>query len=211
MFEFLPGWSSLLPFLIAAAALNLTPGADMTYTIARTAAQGRWAGYASALGIAGGSLVHTLAAAVGLSALLVASESAFLAIKYAGAAYLLYLAVRLLLARPEAGGAALPHAGLWRVFTQAVLVNVLNPKVALFFLAFLPQFVAPERGLVWAQLLVLGTLFNLGGTLVNATVATLVGLGARRIQESPRVQRGMNLLSGTLLGGLALRIALAER
>lgn len=211
MFDFLPGWSALVPFLVAAAALNLTPGADMTYTIARTAAQGRAAGYASALGIAGGSLVHTLAAAVGLSALLVASETAFLVIKYVGAAYLLYLAVRLLLAKPDPEAANLPTASLWRIFSQAVLVNVLNPKVALFFLAFLPQFVDPAQGMVWAQLLVLGTLFNLGGTLVNATVATLVGFGARRIQQSPRVQRGMNLVSGTLLGGLALRIALAER
>jgi len=211
MFDILPEWSALAPFLVAAVALNLTPGADMTYTIARTAAQGRMAGYASALGIVGGSLVHTVAATVGLAALVQASPAAFLAIKYLGAAYLLYLAVRLLLARPATDADGLGRAGLWQVFAQGVTVNVLNPKVALFFVAFLPQFVDPAAGPVWLQMLALGTLFNLGGLLVNGTVATLVGFGARRIQQSPKVQRAMNVISGTLLGGLAVRIALTEK
>ncbi|MBK1668798.1 hypothetical protein CKO28_12230 [Rhodovibrio sodomensis] len=200
-----------MPFLLATLALNLTPGADMTYTIARAGAQGRWAGYASALGIGMGCFVHTAAAAAGLAALLRAHPAAFVAIKWLGAVYLLYLAVKLLLAKPAAGDGALPARGHVRVFWEATLVNVLNPKVTIFMLAFLPQFVDPARGPVWAQMLVLGSLLNLGGIAINGTVASLVGLGARRIQRSTRLQRAMNLVSGTLLGGLAVRLALTER
>ena len=210
-FDLLPGWAGLAPFLLATLALNLTPGADMTYTIARAAAQGRWAGYASAMGIGMGCFVHTAAAAAGLAALLQAHPTAFVAIKWLGAGYLLYLALKLLLARPAAGAGDLPARGHARVFWEATLVNVLNPKVAIFMLAFLPQFVDPARGPVWAQMLILGSLLNLGGIAINSTVASLVGLGARRLQRSTRLQRTMNLVSGTLLGGLAVRLALTER
>jgi threonine/homoserine/homoserine lactone efflux protein len=209
--EFLPGWASLMPFLLATLALNLTPGADMTYTIARAAAQGRWVGYASALGIGMGSLIHTVAAAAGLAALLQAHPAAFVAVKWLGAAYLFYLAVKLLLAKPTAGDGDLPARGHARVFWEATLVNVLNPKVAIFMLAFLPQFVDPTQGPVWAQMLVLGSLLNLGGIVINASVASLVGLGAQRIQRSTGLQRAMNVVSGTLLGGLAVRLALVAR
>ncbi|MBK1697354.1 LysE family translocator [Rhodovibrio salinarum] len=209
--DILPGWASLAPFLLATLALNLTPGADMTYTIARSAAQGRVAGYASAMGIGLGCFVHTVAAAAGLAALLQAHPAAFQAVKWIGAAYLLYLAFKLLLAKPTTGGADLPARGHARVFWEATLVNVLNPKVAIFMLAFLPQFVDPTRGPVWAQMLVLGSLLNVGGIAINSTVASLVGLGAQRIQRSTRLQRAMNLVSGTLLGGLAVRLALIER
>jgi threonine/homoserine/homoserine lactone efflux protein len=209
--DFVPSWASLAPFLVATLALNFTPGADMTYTIARSAAQGRVAGYASALGIGMGSLIHTVAAAAGLAALLQAHPATFVAVKWIGAGYLLYLAAKLLLARPTAGDGDLPARANARVFWEATLVNLLNPKVALFMLAFLPQFVEPERGPVWAQMLVLGSLLNVGGILMNATVASLVGLGARRIQRSTRIQRAMNVVSGTLLGGLAVRLALVEQ
>jgi threonine/homoserine/homoserine lactone efflux protein len=209
--DILPGWAGLAPFLLATLALNLTPGADMTYTIARAAAQGRWAGYASAMGIGMGCFVHTAAAAAGLAALLQAHPAAFVAIKWLGAGYLLYLAVKLLLAKPAPGDGDLPQRGHARVFWEATLVNVLNPKVAIFMLAFLPQFVDPARGPVWAQMLILGSLLNLGGIIINSTVASLVGLSAQRLQRSTRLQRTMNLVSGTLLGGLAVRLALTER
>ncbi len=211
LFDLLPGWAGLAPFLLATLALNLTPGADMTYTIARAAAQGRVAGYASALGIGLGCFVHTAAAAAGLAALLQAHPAAFVAVKWIGAAYLLYLAVKLLTAKPAAGDGDLPARGHARVFWEATLVNVLNPKVAIFMLAFLPQFVDPVRGPVWAQMLILGSLLNVGGIAINSTVASLIGLGAPRIQRSRRLQRTMNLISGTLLGGLAVRLALVER
>ncbi|MBK1697031.1 LysE family translocator [Rhodovibrio salinarum] len=209
--EFLPSWASLLPFLAATLALNLTPGADMTYTIARSAAQGPAAGYASAWGIAVGSLVHTLAAAAGLAALIQASPLAFIAVKWLGAAYLVYLAINLMLAKPEADAKEVGRSDNWRVFRQAVIVNLLNPKVALFMIAFLPQFVEPERSPVWLQMIVLGSLLNIGGIIVNSTLATIVGLGAKRLHHSPRVQRVMNVVSGTLLGGLAIRLALVQR
>jgi threonine/homoserine/homoserine lactone efflux protein len=207
----LPAWELLAPFLVAALALNLTPGADMTYTIARTAAQGRAAGFASAAGILAGVGLHTVAAAAGLSALLRASPEAFIAVKWAGAAYLLYLAARMLLSRPAAAGPAMPAARLRRVFAQAVVVNVLNPKVALFVLAFLPQFIAPDAAYPAAQILVLGTIFNLGGFGVNAAVAALVGVGAARLRASQRFATWMTRISGTVLAGLAIRLALIER
>lgn len=209
--DFLPSWASLVPFLAATLALNLTPGADMTYTIARSAAQGPAAGYASAWGIAVGSLVHTVAAAAGLAALIQASPLAFTAVKWLGAAYLVYLAINLLLSKAEASSSSIGQSENWRVFRQAVIVNLLNPKVALFMIAFLPQFVEPERSPVWLQMIVLGSLLNIGGIVVNSTLATVVGLGAKRLHHSPRVQRVMNVVSGTLLGGLAIRLALIER
>ncbi|WP_206607869.1 LysE family translocator [Ferruginivarius sediminum] len=211
MMEMLTDWSTLGPFLVAALALNLTPGADMTYTIARTAAQGRAAGYASALGIAAGSLIHTVAAAAGLAAILLASQTAFMAVKYIGAAYLIYLAIKLLVQRPDTESLRMPRAALRRVFGQAVLVNVLNPKVALFILALLPQFVDPTRGDAAMQILILGTLFNLGGTAVNCTVATLVDAGATRARNSQGFARIMSTVSGLVLAGLAVRLALTER
>ncbi|MDX1709714.1 MAG: LysE family translocator [Rhodovibrionaceae bacterium] len=208
---FLPPWAVLAPFLAAALALNLTPGADMTYVMARAVAQGRRAGLVSALAITAGSLVHTLAAVVGLSAVVLASPLAFQTIKYLGAAYLLYLGVKLILARPEPPGTGVRAHRLPRVFWEGVLVNVLNPKVALFILAFLPQFVDPARGQVPLQILVLGTLFNLGGTLVNLGVAQIASAGAARLQHATRFQRAMNVLAGTILGGLALRLAFTSR
>lgn len=208
----LPGWSQLLPFMAAAIALNLTPGVDMTYVLSRSLAQGRAAGIASAFGIFGGSAVHTLLAAVGVSALLSASQVGFEILKWAGAAYLAYLAIRLFLSRPDAATlAAVPPASLWRIWAEGVLVNLLNPKVALFILAFLPQFTDPAKGAVWLQILFLGTLFNISGTLVNCGVAVLAGGLADRLRRQPRLQLWMNRVTATVLGVLAVRLALSER
>ncbi len=208
----LPDWPTLLPFMAAALALNLTPGADMSYVLSRSLAQGRAAGIASALGIFGGSAVHSLLAAIGVSALLAASAVAFEILKWAGAAYLLYLAVRLAMTR--AAHLALARArpaSLRRIWVEGVVVNLLNPKVALFILAFLPQFTEPAKGAVWLQILVLGTLFNLSGTLVNGTVALVAGSLADRLRDRPRIQLWMNRVTATVLGALAVRLALSER
>lgn len=205
--------TQLLPFLAAALALNLTPGADMTYVIARSATQGRAAGVAASLGIAAGSAVHSVLAALGVSALLQHSEAAFLTVKYAGAAYLLYLAWKAI----RAGGAAatsdrkLGRAGLWRVFGEGALTNLLNPKVALFILAFLPQFVDPGRGNAAVQILVLGALFNIGGTTVNGLVACFASAAARAIGNSAGFGRWLNRVSALVFVGLAVRLVLAER
>ncbi|MEX0923301.1 MAG: LysE family translocator [Rhodovibrionaceae bacterium] len=207
----LPGWPLLLPFLAAALALNVTPGADMTYVIARAAGQGEKAGVVSAFGIATGSLVHSILAALGISALLAASPLAFQAVKYAGAAYLLYLAVRMALSARERNSArAKPPARLRRIYLEATLVNLLNPKVALFIVAFLPQFVTPERGSVAVQIVALGLLFNLTGTAINAAVAIAAARVAGRVKAAPRFKATMQWLSAGILGALALRLALSE-
>lgn len=209
---FLPDLAYLLPFFAAALALNLTPGADMTYVMTRGVAQGRAAGLASALGIFGGSAIHTLLAAIGVSALLAASELGFQILKYAGAAYLLYLAVRSFLKREEPMDATTSRPDrLWRVFLEGVLVNLLNPKVALFILAFLPQFVQPEKGAVWAQIVFLGTCFNISGTIVNAGVATAAARLSQRLRRSVSLRQWMNRITGTILGALAVRLILSSR
>jgi threonine/homoserine/homoserine lactone efflux protein len=197
---------------VAALALNLTPGADMTYVLARSLAQGREAGLVSALGIAVGAAIHTTAAAVGLSALLLHSETAFTAVKVGGALYLLWLAFK---AFRDGGGAAnlgdQRPTSLGRVFFEAVMTNVLNPKVALFILAFLPQFVAPAQGHVGLQILILGTLFNLGGTAVNVAVALSTSAARGYVLGSSKVRRLLAWFSSLVFIGLAARLALAER
>jgi threonine/homoserine/homoserine lactone efflux protein len=205
--------TQLLPFLAAALALNLTPGADMTYVIARSATQGRAAGIAASFGIAAGSFVHSVLAALGVSALLQHSETAFLTVKYAGAAYLLYLAWKAV----RAGGRAmsvehtLARVSLWRVFAEGALTNLLNPKVALFILAFLPQFVDPAKGDPAIQILLLAALFNIGGTSVNAMVACSASAAARALGSSAAFGRWLNRLSALVFVGLAVRLALSER
>lgn len=205
--------TQLLPFLAASLALNLTPGADMTYVIARSATQGRAAGLAASFGVAAGSVVHTLLAALGVSALLQHSETAFLAVKYAGAAYLLYLAWKAIRAGDFAMATDrnLDRAGLWRVFNEGALTNLLNPKVALFILAFLPQFVDPGRGNAAVQILILGALFNIGGTTINAIVACFASAAARAIGNSAGFGRWLNRISALVFVGLAVRLALTER
>lgn len=210
--DLLPPWTLLAPFLVAAFALNLTPGADMTYVLARSLGQGREAGLVSALGIAAGSAIHTVLAAVGLSAVLMHSEAAFTAVKLGGAAYLLWLAFK---AVRDGGAAATmserPPAPLGRIFLEATLTNLLNPKVALFVLAFLPQFVAPEQGHVGLQIVLLGTIFNFGGTAVNVAVALSMSAARSFVLGSSWVRRALAWFSAAVFVGLATRLALAER
>jgi threonine/homoserine/homoserine lactone efflux protein len=208
----LPDTNTLLLFMMAALALNVTPGPDMLYVVARSVGEGRAAGVISSLGIAAGSLVHTLAVALGLAGLLRAVPIAFEIVKWVGAAYLIWLGVRALRTRGSATEhAAVTPASRRAIFGQGMLTNVLNPKVALFFLAFLPQFVDPERGSVALQIIALGLLFNTSGTIVNVLVAVLAsGAGAwsrRRFGESPLLRR----VTGVLFIGLGVRLALLER
>jgi threonine/homoserine/homoserine lactone efflux protein len=199
-------------FLAATLALNLTPGPDMLYVIARSLSQGRSAGIVSALGIGAGCLVHMLAAAFGLSAVLMSSAVAFEAVKWAGAAYLVFLGVRAVLSGASGiEGAARPAASLARVFREGVATNVLNPKVALFFLAFLPQFVNPARGGVATQVLMLGLLFNTSGTLVNVGVALLAGSVGRWASASAGASRAQRWFTGGVFVALGVRLALAGR
>jgi len=200
--------SSLILFMTGAIALLLIPGPAVLYILSRSIGQGRPAGLVSAMGIAVGSLFHVAAATLGLSALLVSSVAAFQAVKYAGAAYLIYLGIRTLrsadthLLQPSAGGRSLHN-----VFGQGVLVNLLNPKTALFFLAFLPQFVDPTRGHATLQILELGVLFSLMGWMSDSVWALLAGAFAAHIRGNARIRKVQRSVSGGTLIALGLASA----
>ncbi|MBD2773907.1 LysE family translocator [Iningainema tapete] len=162
-------------FCIAAIVLIITPGPDMLYVIARSIGQGKIAGIVSALGICVGILVHTLAAAIGLSALLMTSALAYNIVKYAGAAYLIYLGIRTILSREEQNTfATRQRISLTTTFSQGVLSNVLNPKIALFFIAFLPQFVDTTQGGIALQIAILGLIFDAMTIFCFVSVAYLI-------------------------------------
>ncbi len=208
----LPEPTLFLAFMVASVALNLTPGPDMTYVATRTLAEGRIAGVASAVGIGAGSLVHTLLAAFGLSSLLVYAPYAFDVVKYAGAAYLVWIAFRLWRegVEPQVPAPDTTRLGARRAFAEGLLTNVLNPRGALFFLALLPQFVDPGRGPVAGQMLTLGLAFTVSGTLVNAGVALLVARARGRLRADNRFGRIMRRLAALLFVGFAIRLAIAE-
>ncbi len=206
----LPDAQTLAIFLTATLMLNFTPGPDMLYVIANSVGRGHRAGVVSALGIGAGTLVHTFAAAVGLSALLMSSALAYDVVRYGGAAYLLYLGFRTIVGKAAAiPTQRLQEERLSKVFRQGVATNVLNPKVALFFLAFIPQFVDPARGSVVGQFLLLGTLFNSSGTLVNTGVALVAGYAGDRLGRSAGVARIQRWFTGSVFVALGTRIALA--
>lgn len=207
----MPDLHSLTLFVLAGLALNVTPGPDMLYVAARGASEGRAAGIASALGIGAGTLVHIALVAGGLAAVLTAVPVAYTAIRIAGALYLIYLGVRALLSRQAAAVGALQPASLWVIFRQGVITNVLNPKVALFFLAFLPQFVDPSRGSTALQVVLLGLLFDTTGTIVNLLVALFSSRAAGRLRSPGRGSRVMQRLTGGVFVALGLRLAWSTR
>ncbi len=196
-------------FLIAAIVLLVTPGPAVLYIVTRSLAEGRTAGVASTLGVAAGSMMHVLAAVLGVSALLLSSAIAFNLVKYAGAAYLVYLGVCKLLGRESEERPAQRRGGLRSVFWQGAWVNLLNPKTALFFFAFLPQFVDTARGPVVVQLLALGVLFVLMGILSDGTYALLAGTVAQRLRTRPVLMRAQRYLVGGVFIGLGLSAALS--
>jgi threonine/homoserine/homoserine lactone efflux protein len=210
----MPETSTLALFAVAAVTLLLIPGPAVLYIVTRSVDQGRAAGLASVCGVHVGTLLHVAAAALGLSALLVSSATAYDTVRWLGAAYLVWLGVRRLLARDEdvAAAAAGPDArrpGLGRIFAQGVVVNVLNPKTALFFFTFLPQFVDPSRGSVPFQVVVLGAAFVLLGLLSDGAYALLASTGAGWLRRRPRVARASRLVSGGVLISLGVTTALA--
>jgi len=200
--------SSLLLFVTGAAVLLVIPGPAVTYVVSRSIGHGRAAGLVSVLGIVTGTLCHVVAAALGISALLASSAMAFQFVKYLGAAYLIYLGIKTLRRKDEQLVAAdTGETKLMRLYGQGLLVNLLNPKTALFFLAFLPQFVDPARGQVTLQILQLGVLFALMGWSSDSIYAVIAGTVAERIRGSLRLRRAQRHISG---GGLiALGLASA--
>ncbi len=203
-----PHSTTLWLFSLTAVALLLVPGPAVLYVVVQGAEQGRRVGLASVAGIHLGTLVHVAAATVGLSALVVASAVAFSAVKYAGAAYLVYLGVRRLLARDEVVEPGRQRESLRRAFARGIVVNVLNPKTALFFLAFLPQFVDPDLGGVWSQVLVLGLFFVGLGLISDSLYALAAGTVGGLLR---RRRRALRYGSGVVFIGLGAAAALARR
>jgi len=202
----MPELHTFLIFAAASAAFVAVPGPSVIYIVSRSLAEGRTAGIVSALGIQAGGLLHVTAATIGVSALLASSATAFSVVKYAGAAYLIFIGVRRLLDGELHESAESEPAGHRRLFWQGVVVNSLNPKTALFFLAFLPQFVDPDRGAVAPQVLALGVLFLVLATISDSTYALIAGsvrgwLGDRR--------RALARVSGCSYIGLGVLAALS--
>jgi RhtB (resistance to homoserine/threonine) family protein len=211
----LAGGHELLLFVASALVLAATPGVDLLLTVTRTLQGGRRAGIATALGICSGCVVHSLAAAFGLATLLAVSGTAFTLVKWLGAAYLLYLAYGMLRSTWRSGAAqapaeAAPSRSMATDFRVGLLTNVLNPKVALFFLAFLPQFVAPGTPSKTLAFLALGAVFvAVGAAFLLAVV--LVTARLRRFGHAPRLRRWLNALAGGLFAALAVRLLFARQ
>jgi threonine/homoserine/homoserine lactone efflux protein len=205
--------NDFLIFAFASLMLNITPGNDMLYVATRSTSQGVKAGIVSALGIAGGCIVHLLAAVIGLSAVITNSAIAFDIIKYAGAAYLIYLGLKSFFGKQNKFNIrnTLENRSLSALFWQGVFTNVLNPKVALFFLAFLPQFIHPEKGNTGMQILSLGLWFNFSGTIVNIIVAMLFGRLGNWLSDKQGFIKWQNKIAGVLLVGLGIKVALSSR
>jgi len=200
--------SSLLLFITGAAILLVIPGPAVTYVVSRSIGHGRTAGLVSVLGIVTGTLCHVVAAALGISALLASSAVAFQFVKYLGAAYLIYLGIKTLRRKDEQlAEADSGETKLIRIYGQGLLVNLLNPKTALFFLAFLPQFVDPARGHITLQILQLGILFALMGWCSDSVFALIAGTVAERIRGSLRLRRAQRNVSGGALIALGLASA----
>ena len=198
-------------FLLAALILLLTPGPAVLYIVARSLDQGRLAGFVSVLSIEVGNFVHVLAAALGLSAILMSSALAFSVVKYLGAAYLIYLGLRRLLDREAAyQPAAFQHQSLGRIFRQGVIVAVLNPKTALFFFAFLPQFVDPSKGSDSLQLLTLGCLFVFMAIFTDGLYALLAGTAGQWLKGTRSFVRVERYVVGSVYIGLGVMAALAD-
>jgi threonine/homoserine/homoserine lactone efflux protein len=204
--------AQLLIFMMAGIALNLTPGADMMFCLSQGLKSGRKAGFAASLGIATGSIIHVLLAAFGLAALIAANPVAFEVLRWAGVGYLVWLAAQALrhpvqLDLPDDARQSLPM----RAWRDGVLVNLLNPKVIMFILAFLPQFVDPERGSSVLQFLLLGLVLNITGTTVNGFVG--VGAGSVRglLVENRWIARSLGYVSSAVFLGLAAKLAFDRR
>ncbi len=209
----MPSLETLLIFTTAALVLNISPGPSNFYVMARSLAQGPKAGLTAAAGLAAGSLVHVAAAALGLSAIFLYSPAAFTVLKLIGAAYLIYLGVRSLMARPQSPAdlaVAIPKPGR-RIFAESAAVEILNPKTALFFLAFLPQFVDVDAGPVAPQILLLGLIVTLTAIPCDAVVAFASGSAAKLLTTRPLYQRLQNWVSGSVLIGLGVFVALSRR
>jgi threonine/homoserine/homoserine lactone efflux protein len=209
----MPEFSTLVLFAAACLALTATPGPDMLLIASRSVSQGRASGFATLAGIQVGTYCHALAAALGLSQLFLAVPIAYDVVRYVGAAYLLYLAWQTVRSSGEVSAPAtgLPRYSIASVFRQGLLTNLLNPKMALFVLALFPQFVEPNAGSVAVQIMLLATVLNLIGIVVNGAVIMTASRLGRVFAGRSRWQRAPRLLLGTVFAGLAARLAFDDR
>lgn len=212
----MPDTTQLLLFIVAGWLLNLTPGPDVLYIVSSALKNGVRAGIVAALGIVSGCFVHVFAAALGVGALLATSATAFTVLKWVGAAYLMWMGVKLLLAKDgssivPADATGEPQAvNLGRVYRQGFLTNVLNPKVALFFLAFVPQFIAPGTEDKVTAFLLLGLLFNINSLPINFGYAWLAGWASPRVGAVQRAMHWMDRAAGVMFIGFGLRLAMSD-
>lgn len=202
--------TNLSLFFTAALVLVLTPGPVVLYIISRSVEQGRRAGLVSVVGLEIGNLCHVLAAAFGLSAILLSSALVFDLVKYLGAAYLIYLGIRKLRSSDHVADAAVKRDTLRRIFSQGIVVAVLNPKTALFFFAFLPQFVDPTSDSVTLQILLLGVLMVLMATVTDTMYAIMAGTAGRWLRGNRHFLRAQRYISGTVYIGLGITAALTS-
>ena len=206
------GTEHLALFILSGFLLNITPGQDTLYIVGRTVSQGRRAGVLSVLGISSGCVVHTIAAAYGLAAILATSANAYAVIKFAGAAYLAYLGVRMMLSRPVAGDApsTFGRDSAWSIYRAGLVSNVLNPKVALFFLAFLPQFVTPNAESRVLAFLFLGAVFVFNGTLWCFFLVWAASAVKERLRGMPSSGLLLKRAVGAMFVGLGVRLAVSK-
>ncbi|WP_020594413.1 LysE family translocator [Kiloniella laminariae] len=204
-----------LVFLAAATALNLSPGPDSIYILSNTLAHGKRVGLASMGGIASGAMVHIFAAAFGLSAILATSVLAFTLVKWVGAAYLCYLGLKMLLSRSSSldpvHGTTFTAMTTMAAYRQGIMVNILNPKVAIFFTAFLPQFIDLEFGFVTLQFLLLGMIVNLLGVVVELCYVFGADRMTLALRQNPRAAVWLDRLLGSILIALGIRLGLQDR
>ena len=203
---------ALIPFFTASILLALAPGPDNIFVLTQSALRGKGAGAVVMLGLCTGLVGHSCAVAFGVAVIFKSSALAFSILKFAGAGYLLYLAWQAFRAGPENirdGGVAPPNRA--KLYGRGIIMNITNPKVSLFFLAFLPQFAEPARGPVALQILLLGGLFILATLIIFGSIVVLAGSIGEWLNRSARVQKGLNWLAGTVFVGLALKLATARR
>lgn len=210
------GIENYLGFILAAILLNLTPGTDSMYIITRSMAQGQTAGFYSVLGITSGILVHTLLASLGLSVLLANSPTAFMIVKYIGASYLCYLGFKMLTSKQQPliadslsedeQLATAKSTNHWQIYQQGVLTNVFNPKVALFFLAFFPQFIDSSYAHGMLSFLILGLTFATTGFIWCSCLALLASLLSKNLRENPSIEVVLNKISGVVFIGLGIKL-----
>jgi threonine/homoserine/homoserine lactone efflux protein len=207
------GIHDLALFILSGLLLNIMPGPDSLLIMTRSATQGWRAGVAAALGIGTGTMVHVMAAAVGLSAILATSATAFMAVKIIGAAYIIYMAIGLLRSKPRDAMAsiAVPPLPYRKIFAQGLLTNVLNPKVALFFLAFVPQFIDPAAPHKAIAFIILGCIFNFNGMLWCVSLALFTAFASARLKVSPLLSATLNRVTGALFIWLGIKLALSRQ